>query len=204
MNGNRRELNVLGTFVCEDNFDIARMAGKFYVNNKEYDTYSFEPGENIQYIFSFINTEGQLVPHCFRQGIWTYSFSLSLDCSALNYNIRMKDEYSLILSMNACSEVGKHSISISENSHGVGPEGQYTIKVSENPTLNNTYEFNNISDSLCPGDNINDDNCIDCFYNIIINNKNSNNDSNIIMDIQNAIINHKLDKCIDKIIIKEN
>ena len=61
-----------------------------------------------------------------------------------------------------------------------------------------------ISDSLCPGDNINYGNCIDCLYNIIMNNENSNNDTNIIMDIQNAIINHKLDKCIDKIIIKEN
>ena len=61
-----------------------------------------------------------------------------------------------------------------------------------------------ISDSLCPGDNINYGNCIDYLYNIIMNNENSNNDTNIIMDIQNAIINHKLDKCIDKIIIKEN
>ena len=56
------------------------MTGKFYVNEKEYDTYSFEGGENIQYLFSFINTKGQIVPHCFKQGIWTYNFALSLDC----------------------------------------------------------------------------------------------------------------------------
>ena len=31
MNGNRRELNVLGTFICEDNYDISKMVGKFYV-----------------------------------------------------------------------------------------------------------------------------------------------------------------------------
>ena len=128
MNGNRRELNVLGTFVCEDNFDISRMSGKFYVNEKEYDTYSFEGGENVQYLFSFINTKGQIVPHCFKQGIWSYNFALSLDCTASNYNIRMKDEYSLLLTMNACNEVGEHSIGISESSHGVGPEKKYTIK----------------------------------------------------------------------------
>lgn len=128
MSGNRRELNVLGTFVCEDNFDIARMTGKFFVNEKEYDTYSFEGGENVQYLFSFINTKGQIVPHCFKQGIWTYNFALSLDCTASNYNIRMRDEYSLLLTMNACNEVGEHSIGISESSHGVGPEKKYTIK----------------------------------------------------------------------------
>ena len=128
MSGNRRELNVLGTFVCEDNFDISRMTGKFFVNEKEYDTYSFEGGENVQYLFSFINTKGQIVPHCFKQGIWTYNFALSLDCTASNYNIRMRDEYSLLLTMNACSEVGEHTIGISESSHGVGPEKKYTIK----------------------------------------------------------------------------
>ena len=128
MSGNRRELNVLGTFVCEDNFDISRMTGKFLVNEKEYDTYTYDGGANVQYIFSFINSKGQVVPHCFKQNIWTYSFSLSLDCTASNYNIRMKDEYSLVLSMNACSDVGEHSIGISEASHGVGPEKKYTIK----------------------------------------------------------------------------
>jgi len=128
MSGNRRELNVLGTFVCEDNFDISRMTGKFYVNEQEYDTYSYEGGENVQYLFSFINTKGQVVPHCFKQGIWTYSFSLSLDCEASNYNIRMRDEYSLLLTMDACNEVGSHNIGISEASHGVGPEKKYTIK----------------------------------------------------------------------------
>ena len=38
MNGNRREVNVLGTFICEDNFDINRMIGQFYVDDKTYDT----------------------------------------------------------------------------------------------------------------------------------------------------------------------
>lgn len=131
MSGNRRELNVLGTFVCEDNFDISRMTGKFFVNEKEYDTYSFEGGENVQYLFSFINTKGQIVPHCFKQGIWTYNFALSLDCTASNYNIRMRDEYSLLLTMNACSEVGEHTIGISESSHGVGPEKNILL----NPVL---------------------------------------------------------------------
>ena len=127
MNGNRRELNVLGTFVCEDNFDISKMSGKFYVNDQELDTYTYKAGETVQYLFSFINTKGQVIPHCFKQGIWTYSFSLSLDCAASNLQIRMKDEYNLFLSMNACNVLGEHKIGISESSHGVGPEKTYTI-----------------------------------------------------------------------------
>ena len=127
MNGNRRELNVLGTFICEDNFDISKMSGKFYVDEQELDTYTYKAGETVQYLFSFINNKGQVIPHCFRQGIWTYSFSLSLDCAASNLQIRMKDEYSLFLSMNACNVLGEHTIGISEASHGVGPENKYTI-----------------------------------------------------------------------------
>ena len=127
MNGNRRELNVLGTFICEDNFDISKMSGKFYVNDQELDTYTYKAGETVQYLFSFINNKGQVIPHCFKQGIWTYSFSLSLDCQASNLQIRMKDEYSLFLSMNACNVLGQHIIGISESSHGVGPEKTYTI-----------------------------------------------------------------------------
>ena len=127
MSGNRRELSVLGTFICEDNYDITKMVGKFYVNNKELDTYTYKAGETVQYLFSFINSKGQVIPHCFKQGIWSYSFSLSLDCPASNLQIRMKDEYNLLLSMNACNVLGEHTIGISEASHGVGPERKYTI-----------------------------------------------------------------------------
>ena len=107
---------------------VSQPSFKFYVNEKEYDTYSFEGGENVQYLFSFINTKGQIVPHCFKEGIWTYNFALSLDCTASNYNIRKLDNYRLVLTMNACNEVGEHSIGISETSHGKGPEKKYTIK----------------------------------------------------------------------------
>ena len=127
MAGNRRELSVLGTFICEDNFDISKMTGSFYVDEKELDTYTYKAGETVQYLFSFINNKGQVVPHCFKQGIWSYSFSLSLDCAASNLQIRMKDEYSLLLSMEACNSLGEHTIGISEISHGVGPERKYNI-----------------------------------------------------------------------------
>ena len=198
------ELNVSGTFICEDNFDISKMRGKFYVNKKEYEKYIFESGENFQYLFSFINIRGQIVPHCFGLGIWNYNFSLSLDCIASNYNITMKDEYSLLLSMNACCEEGPHNLSIFESSNGIGPELFYIIKASTNSTLNNACKFNNISHPIFTDTNTTYENCIDYFYNITINNSNSNNTNNIIMNIQNAIVTHKLDKCIDKIIIKEN
>jgi len=127
MYGNRRELNVLGTFICEDNYDISKMSGKFFVDGNEYETYTYKAGESVQYLFSFVNNKNQVIPHCFKQGIWTYSFSLSLDCSATNLQIRMIDEYNLLLSMNACNVLGDHKIGISEASHGVGPERTYTI-----------------------------------------------------------------------------
>ena len=157
MNGNRRELNVLGTFVCEDNFDISKMSGKFYVNEQELDTYTYKAGETVQYLFSFINNKGQVIPHCFKQGIWTYSFSLSLDCAASNLQIRMKDEYNLFLSMNACNVLGEHKIGISESSHGVGPEKTYTIVggalskvilVGHDGTLGNLDSFSTISNGI--------------------------------------------------------
>ena len=100
---------------------------KIYVNEKELDTYTYKAGETVQYLFSFINSKGQVIPHCFKQGIWSYSFSLSLDCPASNLQIRMKDEYNLLLSMNACNVLGEHTIGISEISHGVGPERKYNI-----------------------------------------------------------------------------
>ena len=127
MHGNRREVNVLGTFICEDNFDITRMVGKFYVDDQTYDTYTYRAGETVQYLFSFINNKGQVIPHCFKQGIWSYSFSLSLDCDASNIQIRMKDEYNLFLSMNACNDIGTHKISVVETNHGTGPSNNYNI-----------------------------------------------------------------------------
>ena len=54
MNGNRKELNVLGTFVCEDIFDISKMSVKFYVNDQELDIYTYKAEETVQYLFSFI------------------------------------------------------------------------------------------------------------------------------------------------------
>ncbi len=69
MYGNRREVNVLGIFICENNFDVTRMVGKFFVDDKTYDTYTYRVGEKVQYLFPFINNKGQVIPHCFKQGI---------------------------------------------------------------------------------------------------------------------------------------
>ena len=74
MYGNRRELNALGTFICEDNFDITKMKAKFYVDNKKYDIYTYKVGETIQYLLSFVNNKNQVIPLYFIQGIWTNSF----------------------------------------------------------------------------------------------------------------------------------
>ena len=122
-----KELNVLGTFICEDNFDITRMVGQFYVDDETYDTYAYKAGEEIQYLFSFINVKGQVIPHCFGQGIWQYSFSLLVDCPSSNIQISAKDEYNLLFSMNACNALGEHKIAITETSQGTGPDNKYRI-----------------------------------------------------------------------------
>ena len=82
---------------------------------------------------------------------------------------------------------------------------------------NYTFEYNNICYSSCPNgtqnlsnniciekNNITYNNCINYFDNIIKNNNNSNNQNDIIINIQNELDNHKLDICIENIIIKEN
>ena len=72
--------------------------------------------------FRFNQYKGQAVSHFFKQGICTYNFALFLECHASNYSIKIKNEYSLLLTMYVCNEIDEHSIGISEASHGVGPK----------------------------------------------------------------------------------
>ena len=103
---NRRELSIVGTFICEDNYQISKMPGNFYVNNGKFDTAIYEAGAPINYIFSFINDKDQLVPHTFGYKIWNYTFSLNTDCDQSSDTIAKDTNYTLILSMRACTKVG--------------------------------------------------------------------------------------------------
>ena len=124
---NRRELSIVGTFICEDNYQISKMPGNFYVNNGKFDTAIYEAGAPINYIFSFINDKDQLVPHTFGYKIWNYTFSLNTDCDQSSDTIAKDTNYTLILSMKACTKVGQHSIHISEEIKGNAPGRYYTV-----------------------------------------------------------------------------
>ena len=124
---NRRELSIIGTFICEDNYQISKMPGNFYVNNQLYETAKYEAGTPINYIFSFINDKDQKVPHTFGYFIWNYTFSLNTDCGQSSKIIAKETNYTLILSMKACTKVGTHAINIAENIKGNAPERYYTV-----------------------------------------------------------------------------
>ena len=96
---NRRQLSIIGTFICEDNYQISKMPGNFYVNNGKLDTVIYEAGASINYVFSFINDKNQLVRHTLGYKIWNYTFFLNTDCDQSSETIAKDTYYTLILSM---------------------------------------------------------------------------------------------------------
>jgi len=121
MESNRGEINLMGTFICEDNYVITKMQGYFFKDNNFYSTVNYEPAETINYAFQFINSRGELVPHTFGYYIWDYSFFVTQDCDSKgSYTINKYDNYTLILTIPACPVVGKHSIRINEEKKGAG------------------------------------------------------------------------------------
>ena len=124
---NRREINLLGSFMCEDNYEISLMPGNFYINEKKYDTATYQAGSDINYLFSFINNKNQLVPHTYGYNIWNYTFGIVSDCGKATYVMTKETNYTLILKTKACTKVGKHPIHILENKKGNAPQRYYTV-----------------------------------------------------------------------------
>ena len=128
MESNRGEINLMGTFMCEDNYVITRMQGNFYENGMQYTTKDYEPGQTINYAFSFINNKGEKVPHTYGYGIWNYTFFVSQDCETkVSYTISKIDDYTLLITTQACKKVGEHSIRLNEEIKGVGKKSYYNI-----------------------------------------------------------------------------
>ena len=128
MESNRAEINLMGTFMCEDNYAINKMKGSFYKNGKLYEEMTYEPGQTISFAFKFINTQGNVVPHTYGYKIWDYSFFVTQDCdSEGSYTITKLDNYTLILTISACSTIGTHTININEDTKGSGQETSYTV-----------------------------------------------------------------------------
>ena len=124
---NRREINLLGSFMCEDNYELPLMPGNFYINEKKYETATYQAGADINYLFSFINNKNQLVPHTYGYDIWNYTFGIVSDCGSATYLMTKETNYTLILNTKACTKVGKHPIHILEKKKGNAPERYYTV-----------------------------------------------------------------------------
>ena len=130
MESTRGEINLQGTFVCEDNYVISKMGGSFYENYDDFYSYStYEPGATIQYAFEFINTEGNEVPHTYGYDIWDYNFYVTQDCDSKGaYTISKFNNYTLYITTTACDTIGKHTIRVNEAKKGAGIEMFYYVK----------------------------------------------------------------------------
>ena len=127
MESNKREIGLIGSFICEDNYEIKKMPGNFLLNGQLYETASYQAGAQINYLFSFINNRDQLVPHTYGYDIWDYNFTLNTDCGLISYTMTKQTNYTLLLSINACTKVGIHSINIAENLKGNAPLRYYMV-----------------------------------------------------------------------------
>lgn len=114
MESNRREISLIGSFICEDNYVISKMPGNFFVNNQLFETAGYEAGTPINYLFSFINNKDQVVPHTYGYNIWNYTFTLHTDCGEVSYDMNKGTNYTLILTMKACTKAGIHYLHINE------------------------------------------------------------------------------------------
>ena len=128
MESNRGEISIIGTFACEDNYEISKMTGAFYENGKEYSEKTYEPGQTINYAFKFIDNQGNYVPHTYGYDIWDYSFFITQDCDTKgSYSITKVDNYTLLFTVPACTKVGQHWIKINEELKGSAPSNYYTV-----------------------------------------------------------------------------
>ncbi len=127
MESNRREISLVGTFICEDNYQIPLMPGVFSVNGNSYTLYNFEAGATINYIFSFINNKNEIIPHTFGYNIWQYSFSVTSDCGETTDSITKISNYTLQFLPKACTKAGPHTLHLSEKNKGNAPDLKYNV-----------------------------------------------------------------------------
>ena len=138
LEGNNRELSLIGTFVCEDNYEMPKMVGNFYVNSKFYKEATYNADSPISFKFSLINNRGQTIPHTYGYNIWSYSFSVTSDCDITDNNLQKlgNSNTDLVLNTKACTKAGKHAIYLSEKLKGKGPAIYYTVKAGAFKKIN--------------------------------------------------------------------
>ena len=124
--GNRKELNMLGSFICEDNYDVTKMNGHFLVNGEVKDSVTVKAGGIITYLFCFINSKNQIIPHAYNLGIWSYTFYLNVPCGDF-YQQGQLNKYFIYLKLNKCTVAGVYGLSITSVQHGQCPDVPYTV-----------------------------------------------------------------------------
>ena len=128
MASNRAEVSLFGTFICEDNYELSRMQGWFYEGGRTYSERNYGPGQTINYAIYFIDNANNYVPHAFNERIWDYTFFVTHDCENKKYYVTKKiDDYSLLITLPACSKVGRHSIRVNEVLKGSAPVRYYNV-----------------------------------------------------------------------------
>ena len=127
MESNRREISLIGSFICEDNYEMSLIPGVFVINGQGYIQYDFEAGETINYQFSFINNKHEFVPHTYGYNIWNYTFSVSSDCGESTNTMIKVSNKTLQFLPKACTKVGTHTLHLSEKNKGNAPNLIYTV-----------------------------------------------------------------------------
>ena len=129
MESNRGEINLIGTFICEDNYVLKKMIGYFLKDQTLLLSTEYQPKETINFAFYFINYKANKVPHTYGYGIWNYSFYATQDCDPkATYNsISKYDNYTLVLTFTACTKAGIHTVILHEEKKGNGIPSYYHV-----------------------------------------------------------------------------
>ncbi len=127
MESNRREISLIGSFICEETYEMSLMPGAFLVNGNSYQEYSFEAGESINYEFKFINNKNEIIEHTYGYDMWNYNFSVSSDCGETTNSMTKVNDYTLKFLTKACTKVGIHTLHLSEKNKGNAPYLNYTV-----------------------------------------------------------------------------
>ena len=129
MESNRAEINLMGTFICEDNYVLKKMIGYFLKDQTLQPSADYYPEETINFAFHFINGQTEKVPHTYGYEIWNYSFFATQDCDSKGtyYTISKYDNYTLVLTFTACTKAGVHAVTLNEDRKGSGIKSYYYI-----------------------------------------------------------------------------
>ena len=127
MESNRGEINLMGTFICEDNYVLKKMIGYFLKDQTLLPSSEYLPEETINFAFHFINGQTEKIPHTYGYGIWNYSFFATQDCESKSpyYTISKYDNYTLVLTFKACTKAGVHAVTLNEDKKGSGIKSYY-------------------------------------------------------------------------------